>query len=72
MKRGPKPLPVERRKHARVTVAVTEDVSALLYIYAQRKRATMSEAIGQLLERLAERERQINPVYATSPFDKSA
>jgi hypothetical protein len=69
-KRGPKPLPIERRKHARVSVAVTDDVSLWLYRYAQRHRQPLSVAVSNVLERLAARERELNPVYTITAFDK--
>ena len=60
MKRGRPPLPPERRKHVRVTVAVTADVADALFIYCQRKRETsLSVALNKLLERLAAREQQL-------------
>ena len=58
-KRGRPPLPPERRRHVRVTVAVTADVSDALFIYAQRKREPLSVALGRLLERLAHREQEL-------------
>lgn len=60
MKRGRKPLPPEQRRCARITVAVTDDVSAAVFIYAQRHRfESVSEALNQLLERLARREQEL-------------
>lgn len=58
-RRGRPPLPPERRRAVRVTVAVTADVSDALFLYAQRKREPISVALGRLLERLAEREQQL-------------
>lgn len=55
-----KALPPERRKHVRVTVAVTADVSNALFVYAQRKREPLSVALGRLLERLAQREHELS------------
>lgn len=58
--RGRPPLPPERRKTVRITVAVTDDVSDAVFIYAQRHRfESVSEALNQLLERLARREQQL-------------
>jgi hypothetical protein len=59
MKRGRPPLPPERRREVRVTIAVTTDVSDALFIYAQRKREPLSVALGKLLARLAHREQQL-------------
>lgn len=59
-KRGRPPLPPERRRHVRITIAVTDDVSDGLFIYAQRKREDLSVALSKLLARLAEREHELN------------
>lgn len=58
-KRGRPPLPPERRRAVRITVAVTADVSDALFLYAQRKREPISVALGRLLERLAHREQEL-------------
>lgn len=60
MKRGRPPLPPERRRHVRVTIAVTDDVSAGLFIYARRKREDLSVALSKLLARLAKREHELS------------
>lgn len=63
--RGRPPLPPEQRRHVRVTVAVTEECSNGLFLYAQRHRAELSVALSKLLERLARRERELD---ATTPI----
>lgn len=55
-KRGRPPLPPERRRHVRVTVAVTADVADAMFIYAQRKREPLSTLLSRIFERIAERE----------------
>lgn len=61
--RGRPPLPPERRRHVRVTVAVTADVADAVLVYAQRHRfESVSEALNKLLERLAQREQQLGAV----------
>jgi len=59
-KRGPKPLPPERRRSVRVTVAVTEQCSDGLSLYARRHRGELSTVLSKLLERLAQREKELN------------
>jgi hypothetical protein len=59
VKRGRKPLPPERRRHVRVTIAVTEECSNGLFLYAQRHREDLSVALSKLLDRLAQREQQM-------------
>jgi len=62
-RRGRPPLPVERRKHVRITIAVTDQVADAMFIYARRKRKpSISEALSDLLERLARREQELQPM----------
>lgn len=58
-KRGRPPLPPERRRHVRVSVAVTADVADAVFVYAQRKREPLSVILSRLLERMAAREREL-------------
>ena len=58
-KRGRPPLPPEQRRHVRVSIAVTEDVADAVFVYAQRKREPLSAILNRLLERMAEREREL-------------
>lgn len=59
-KRGRPPLPPDQRRHVRVTVAVTADVADAVDGYAKRHRfESVSEALNQLLERLARREQEL-------------
>lgn len=61
--RGRPPLPPERRRHVRVTVAVTPQVADAVFIYAQRHRfESVSAALNKLLERLAAREQELQQV----------
>lgn len=62
-RRGRPPLPPERRRHVRITVAVTDQVADAMFVYAQRKReSSISEALSKLLERLARREQELGIV----------
>lgn len=59
-RRGRPPLPPERRREVRVTVAVTPHVADGLMAYARRHREPyLSVALAKLLERLARREQEL-------------
>lgn len=58
-KLGRPPLPPERRRSVRISVAVTEDVGNGLYDYANRQRMDLSVVLSRLFERLVKREQEL-------------
>ena len=51
-KPGPKPLPIELRRHVRVTVRLRPAVADAMFVLAGRRRQTLSEVTRDLYERL--------------------
>jgi hypothetical protein len=60
MKRGRPRLPDSQRRGVRVSIAVTADVADAAFVYARRKREPLSLILGRLLEKLAQRERELS------------
>lgn len=54
-----KALPPERRRHARVSVAVTEDVADALFLIARRQREPLSVVLNRMFERLVARQKEL-------------
>ena len=61
MKPSPKPLPVELRRHVRVTVRLRPAVADAMFVLAARRRQTLSDVTRDLYERfLAHHERMLS------------
>ena len=61
MKPGPKPLPIELRRHVRVTVRLRPAVADAMFVLAARRRQTLSDVTRDLYERfLAHHERMLS------------
>ena len=59
MKRGPKPLPPERRRSVNVVIRVTPDVADGIFLFAGRRRKTLSELTRDYWHRLLVKEREL-------------
>lgn len=68
MKRGRPPLPPERRRHVRVSVAVRADVADAVFVYAEKQDITVSQMVNRLFERLAQRESELTTYQKSDPI----
>lgn len=72
MKRGRPPLPPERRRHVRLSIAVTEDVADAMFSYAQHERKPLSTIIASVLARFTERHAEQLTAHQIDSHDKTA
>lgn len=63
-KRGRPPLPADRRRHVRVSVAVRSEVADGMFIYAQKKSEPLSVILNRIFERLVQREKELAELTA--------
>ena len=72
MKRGRPPLPPERRRHVRVSVALTADVADAMFVYAKQQREPLSAILSRMLARFTERHAEQLRAHQIHGLDKGA
>lgn len=58
-KRGPKPLPIERRLSVNVVIRVRPELADGIFLFAGRRRKTISDMTRNYWERLLAKEREL-------------